>query len=95
MVDPGTGSGAIGVTPALEKPHWQVALVDLSEAALQVATDNARQLNAPVQQVRPQLAVPCEEPDLIVSNLPYIDASDHHLDEGDVRFELPRRWKGR
>lgn len=88
VVDLGTGSGAIGVTLALEKPHWQVALVDLSEAALRVATDNAGQLNAPVQCLAGSWLVPCEGPfDLIVSNPPYIDASDHHLDEGDVRFE--------
>ncbi|MCK0154961.1 peptide chain release factor N(5)-glutamine methyltransferase [Alcanivorax sp. S6407] len=88
VVDLGTGTGAIGITLALEQPDWQVTLVDYSDAALQVAQYNAGQLGAPVRCVAGSWLTPCDGPfDLIVSNPPYIDAADHHLDEGDVRFE--------
>ncbi len=88
VVDLGTGTGAIGITLALEQPGWQVTLVDLSDAALQVANHNAEQLKAPVQCLQGSWLAPCEGRfDLIVSNPPYIDGADHHLQEGDVRFE--------
>lgn len=90
VVDLGCGSGAIAVTLALEAPEWQVSAVDVSEAALTVARGNAAQLAAPVTFYQGSWYVPLPETavfDLIVSNPPYIAATDHHLDEGDVRFE--------
>ena len=88
VVDLGTGTGAIGVSLALARPEWHVTLVDLSEAALQVAADNAHRLGAAVTCLQGSWLSPCPRPfDLIVSNPPYIEESDHHLDEGDVRFE--------
>lgn len=88
VVDLGAGTGAIGITLALEQPEWQVTLVDLSEAALQVARHNAKQLNASVQCLPGSWLTPCDGLfDLIVSNPPYIDDADHHLQQGDVRFE--------
>ena len=88
MVDLGTGTGAIGVTLALERPQWQVTLTDLSAAALSVAGGNARQLGAQVTLQQGSWLEDCRGPfDVIVSNPPYIDPADHHLDEGDVRFE--------
>ena len=88
VVDLGTGTGAIGVSLALARPEWHVTLVDLSEAALQVAADNAHRLGAAVTCLQGSWLSPSPGPfDLIVSNPPYIEESDHHLDEGDVRFE--------
>ncbi|KZY28202.1 protein-(glutamine-N5) methyltransferase, release factor-specific [Alcanivorax sp. HI0083] len=88
VVDLGTGTGAIGVSLALARPDWHVTLVDLSEAALQVAADNAHRLGAAVTCLKGSWLSPCPGPfDLIISNPPYIEESDHHLDEGDVRFE--------
>ena len=88
VVDLGTGTGAIGVTLALERPQWQVTLTDLSAAALAVAGGNARQLGAQVTLQQGSWLEDCRGPfDVIVSNPPYIDPADHHLDEGDVRFE--------
>lgn len=88
VVDLGTGTGAIGITLALEQPGWQVSLVDLSEAALSVAKRNAAVLAAPVECLQGSWLAPCDgQFDLIVSNPPYIDGADHHLQEGDVRFE--------
>ncbi len=88
VVDLGTGTGAIGVSLALAQPDWHVTLVDLSEAALQVAGDNARRLGAAVTCLPGSWLSPCSGPfELIVSHPPYIEENDHHLGEGDVRFE--------
>lgn len=91
VADLGTGSGAIAVTLALEAPAWQVHAVDLSRAALAQAARNAAKLGAQVQfhqgswyQALPDASARFA---LIVSNPPYIEAQDHHLGEGDVRFE--------
>ena len=88
VVDLGTGTGAIGVSLALARPDWHVTLVDLSEAALQVAADNAHRLGAAVTCLQGSWLSPCPGPfDLIVSNPPYIDPQDAHLEQGDLRFE--------
>ncbi|WP_024301553.1 peptide chain release factor N(5)-glutamine methyltransferase [Pseudogulbenkiania sp. MAI-1] len=90
VVDLGCGSGAIAVTLALEAPEWQVSAVDVSEAALVVARANAVQLAAPVTFYQGSWYAPLPKTavfDLIVSNPPYIAAADHHLEQGDVRFE--------
>ena len=88
VVDLGTGTGAIGLSLALERPQWQVTLIDLSAEALSVAQCNARDLFARVTLQQGNWLEGCDGPfDLVVSNPPYIDPTDHHLEEGDVRFE--------
>lgn len=90
VVDLGTGSGAIAVTLALEAPAWQVTAVDLSPDALAMAAANAASLGAAVAFHHGSWFAPLPGDavfELIVSNPPYIDAADHHLGEGDVRFE--------
>ena len=90
VVDLGCGSGAIAITLALEAPAWQLQAVDLSPAALEVARDNAEQLGAAVHFHQGSWYQPLDGQgsfDLIVSNPPYIEQHDHHLAEGDVRFE--------
>jgi release factor glutamine methyltransferase len=90
VVDLGCGSGAIAVTLALEAGDWQVQAVDLSIDAIAVARSNANQLGAAVRFHQGSWYQPLGEQcgfDLIVSNPPYIEKHDHHLDEGDVRFE--------
>jgi len=93
IADLGTGSGAIAITLALERPLAQVTAIDLSPGALAVAGRNATQLAA--RNIRFLLSdwfavVPEEERfDLIISNPPYIAENDPHLARGDVRFEPP------
>lgn len=90
VLDLGTGSGAIALALAHERPHAQVWAVDRSVDALDVARANARRLSlARVRFVHSDwyAAVAGEVFDVIVSNPPYVAASDAHLDEGDLRFE--------
>ena len=90
VLDLGTGSGAIAVTLAIESPAWQVSAVDLSADALNIARQNAANLGAQIAFHHGSWFTPLASDavfELIVSNPPYIDAKDHHLDKGDVRFE--------
>ncbi|QEL57889.1 peptide chain release factor N(5)-glutamine methyltransferase [Chromobacterium paludis] len=89
-LDLGTGSGIIAVTLALEAPAWQVSAVDVSAEALAVARGNAQALGAAVTFMHGSWYAPLAHPacyELIVSNPPYIESRDRHLDEGDLRFE--------
>lgn len=90
IADLGTGSGAIALSVAYEKPDWQIIATDQSEKALDVARQNAKQFN--LQNVQFYQGHWCEalpnlQFDCILSNPPYIDVNDVHLKQGDVRFE--------
>ncbi|QGX40737.1 peptide chain release factor N(5)-glutamine methyltransferase [Permianibacter aggregans] len=90
IVDLGTGSGAIALAIAKERPHWQITATDASMAALRTAEKNARRLE--LKNVTFEFGswfAPLSEKvfHAIVSNPPYIAASDPHLTQGDVRFE--------
>ncbi|TGU66725.1 HemK family protein methyltransferase, partial [Mesorhizobium sp. M00.F.Ca.ET.186.01.1.1] len=94
VADIGTGSGAICITLALEKPDWQVTTVDLSPDATAVATENAERLGAAVRFLQGDLVQPLlaagEKVDILVSNPPYIPSRDvDELDE-EVRLHEPR-----
>lgn len=79
IVDVGTGSGVIAITLALELPQATVYATDISEQALAVATQNAKQHHAEVAFFEGNFLEPIIEgrvnPDIIVSNPPYIDRS--------------------
>ena len=82
VLDLGTGSGAIALSLAHERPHWEITAVDVSSDALQVATLNAQTLK--LSQVKWRLGswfepVPAERFHLIVANPPYIAAQDPAL----------------
>lgn len=91
VLDLGTGSGAVALSIAAQRPQALVTAVDISSAALDVARENAQRLavtNVRFLQGAWFAALPPQEKfDLIVSNPPYIAACDPHLTQGDVRFE--------
>lgn len=91
VVDVGTGSGCIAITLTLEFPWARVVATDVSAAALAVAVDNARLLDAADRVTfrhGPLLAGWSEPVDLIVSNPPYVAASDRGaLPDDVVRYE--------
>lgn len=90
VADLGTGSGAIALAIAHERPLCRVSAIDQSQDALAIATDNAARLGlANVKFVAGDWFVPlaAQRFDVVVSNPPYIRADDPHLDAGDVRFE--------
>lgn len=82
VLDLGTGSGAIALAIARERPLAQVMATDRSAAALEVARRNAARLQLLVEFIESDwyTAVPAERFDLIVSNPPYIAADDPNLD---------------
>ncbi len=90
VLDLGTGTGAIALALASERGGWRVSGVDRVAEAVALAERNRQRLklnNAEFQLSQWFSALHSQRYGLIVSNPPYIAANDHHLDEGDVRFE--------
>jgi release factor glutamine methyltransferase len=88
VIDLGTGTGAIALSLANECPSWRITATDINPKTLAVAKENAQTL---------ELAVSFKESawfdaindryDLVISNPPYIETDDPHLQQGDLRFE--------
>ncbi len=91
VLDLGTGTGAIAMALASERRAWKLVGVEQEPAALALAKRNRAALalgNVELVQSNWFAALPRGERfHTIVSNPPYIDADDPHLQEGDVRFE--------
>jgi release factor glutamine methyltransferase len=90
LLDLGTGTGAIALALASERPAWRLTGVDRVSEAVALAERNRARLklsNANFAESHWFSALVGHRFQLIVSNPPYIAADDRHLAEGDVRFE--------
>lgn len=90
VADLGTGSGAIGLALAHEKPSWQIYATDASENALTVARNNAQRLaleNIYFYQGNWCTALPCRDFNMIVSNPPYIAEMEWERVSEGLAFE--------
>ena len=88
VLDVGTGSGAVALAIASEKPTASVTATDLDPRCIAHCRRNAAHLGVELRT----LVADCfnglvERFDLIVSNPPYVAADDPHLARGDLRFE--------
>lgn len=89
VADLGTGSGAIALALASERPGWQITATDISHEALKVAEENRQthQLENVTLKQGEWLSALQGKFHAVVSNPPYIAAADPHLRTGNVRFE--------
>ncbi|MFZ3152920.1 peptide chain release factor N(5)-glutamine methyltransferase [Pseudomonas sp.] len=90
LLDLGTGTGAIALALASERPAWRLTGVDRVPDAVALAERNRVRLklnNARFVTSHWFSALAGQRYRLIVSNPPYIASDDRHLAEGDVRFE--------
>lgn len=90
IADLGTGSGAVALAIAAERPGCRIVATDSSAAALAVARRNAQRLgitNVTFHQGEWFTPLTDLKFEMIVSNPPYIVANDPHLQQGDLRFE--------
>lgn len=91
VVDVGTGSGAIALAIAQERPDARVHATDISPAAIELARENADTNGLTVEFREGDLLAGFEGPfDLLVSNPPYVDAHELGSLEPEVRDWEPR-----
>ncbi|MGL6006862.1 peptide chain release factor N(5)-glutamine methyltransferase [Aeromonas sobria] len=95
VLDLGTGTGAIALALKSERPEVDVWAVDRMADAAALARENSAALGLPIEVRDGSWFEPLGDTGLskaprfavIVSNPPYIDGADPHLEQGDVRFE--------
>lgn len=92
FIDLGAGSGCIGLTLQLERPHWQGLLLERAGVPLAVCAENRKGLGAGRALIlQADLArAPLKDAslDLVVANPPYIDEDDPEVQAG-VRAHEP------
>ncbi|HSO99392.1 MAG TPA: peptide chain release factor N(5)-glutamine methyltransferase [Solirubrobacteraceae bacterium] len=93
VLDIGTGSGAVALALAAERPDLRVRGVDLSPGAVEVAAANADRLRLPVEFVAGDLLPPDCAPDAVLANLPYV-ADRTELPPEIARYEPPEALFG-
>ena len=88
LLDLGTGTGAIALALAKEIPGGRIDGVDVTPDAVELAKENAARLS--INNVAFYESTWFRRVsgvfDVVVSNPPYIDKDDPHLEQGDVRF---------
>lgn len=90
LLDMGTGTGAIAIALATEKPQWSITGSDISQAAIELAMRNsARHDTVNTRFIHSDWfqRFDAQRFDIIISNPPYIAEDDPHLMQGDLRFE--------
>ena len=90
IADLGTGSGAIALAIANERPNWQVAATDICHQALTVAIENANNYHLKnVTFLHGNWCTPLtnDDFDIIISNPPYIAHSDPYLLNEVINYE--------
>jgi release factor glutamine methyltransferase len=90
VVDLGTGSGAIALAIASERPAWSVTATDISDAALSAARSNASALGLTrVEFIQGEWfgPLPGRQFDLVISNPPYVAATDPALQDPALKRE--------
>lgn len=88
--DLGTGSGAIALALASERPHWQIDAVDCSQKALSIASNNAQRLglmNVSFFTGNWFTALPLDGFDLVVSNPPYLAETEWPQYQAGLDYE--------
>jgi release factor glutamine methyltransferase len=93
IADVGVGSGAIAVALAHELAHAEIAALDISSAALEIARENAERngVGGRIRFLESDLlaAIPGERFAMIVSNPPYVPAGDRGSLAVEVREHEP------
>ena len=88
VIDLGTGTGAIALSLANECPSWHITATDINPKTLAVAKENATTLELAVRfKESAWFDAINDRYDLVISNPPYIELDDPHLQQGDLRFE--------
>src|SRR6056297_769408 len=88
VADLGTGSGAVALALARERPEATIVATDISAAALAVAACNRRDLALDnVFLAQTDWCRGLRRLQLVVTNPPYVATADPHLQRGDLRFE--------
>ena len=77
VLDIGTGNGAIALALAKNRADWSVTAADISQDALDLASENAERLDLEITFIKSDcFSEICSKYDIIVSNPPYISRAD-------------------
>lgn len=91
ILDVGTGSGAIAIALASQIQDAEITAIDISEAALSIARENAKRNGVAIRFLQGDLLAPVagERFEIIVSNPPYVPNTDRALITVEVREHEP------